>query len=220
MNLCSLSRAQLDVTAILIASVAALAARAFGLDTLVLAIEVAIAGFAALALFRVLQTRRLIGEANDVCRRITEGDFEARILSASNKGLTGGLLGTINDMIDDCDAFVREASAAMSAVQHNKYFRRILPGGLHGGKREHTGILSQGQVSFSLRRTTTPGFARPTDGYPFPTRRRQVCRGSPLRPLHRLGLVSASAGSAPQARRVATTHSGHSALRNGQPGAG
>jgi len=132
MNLCSLSRAQLDVTAILIASIVALAARTLEFDTLALAIEVAITGFAALALVRVLQTRRLIGQANEVCRRITEGDFEARILGVSNKGLTGGLLGTINDMIDDCDAFVREASAAMSAVQHNKYFRRILPGGLHG----------------------------------------------------------------------------------------
>ena len=43
-------------------------------------------------------------------------------------------------MIDGCDAFVREATAAMGAVQHNKYFRRILPGGLHGAllqRRQH-----------------------------------------------------------------------------------
>jgi len=35
-------------------------------------------------------------------------------------------------MIDGCDAFVREATAAMDAVRHNKYSGRILPGGLHG----------------------------------------------------------------------------------------
>jgi methyl-accepting chemotaxis protein len=35
-------------------------------------------------------------------------------------------------MIDRCDAFVREATAAMGALRDNKYYRRILPQGLHG----------------------------------------------------------------------------------------
>jgi methyl-accepting chemotaxis protein len=35
-------------------------------------------------------------------------------------------------MIDRCDAFVREATAAMAALRDNKYYRRILPQGLHG----------------------------------------------------------------------------------------
>jgi methyl-accepting chemotaxis protein len=49
------------------------------------------------------------------------------------RGVTGELLHSVNDMIDGCDAFVRESTAAMAALNDNKYYRRILPGGLHGG---------------------------------------------------------------------------------------
>jgi methyl-accepting chemotaxis protein len=132
-NLCSLSRARLNVAGLIAASVAALICGAFEFYRTAMVIEGVVMAFAALALFRIGQTRRLLGQASDVCRRIADGDFEARILGIPDDGRTGTLLRGINDMIDDCDAFVREATAAMTAMHHNKYFRRILPGGLHGG---------------------------------------------------------------------------------------
>ncbi|ABD05782.1 methyl-accepting chemotaxis sensory transducer [Rhodopseudomonas palustris HaA2] len=87
---------------------------------------------AALAFIGVTGTARRIEQARDVCRRVADGDFEARILHIPTSGRLGEMLGAINDVVDDCDAFVREATASMHAVQHHHYFRRILPGGLHG----------------------------------------------------------------------------------------
>jgi methyl-accepting chemotaxis protein len=88
---------------------------------------------AVLALVLMGKTAKLVEHARIACQRIAKGDFEARILNIPVQGITGELLRSINDMIDGCDAFVRESTAAMSAVHNNKYYRRILLGGLHGG---------------------------------------------------------------------------------------
>ena len=85
-----------------------------------------------LAMFWIAGTARLTTQAKDVCKRIAAGDFEARILAIPEHDSAAELLRAVNDMIDGCDAFVREATAAMDAVHHNKYYRRIMPGGLHG----------------------------------------------------------------------------------------
>jgi methyl-accepting chemotaxis protein len=67
-----------------------------------------------------------------VCREISKGNFEARLVGIEDEGAAGQAQHAVNDMLDRCDAFVREASAAMSAVRDNKYYRRILRGGLQG----------------------------------------------------------------------------------------
>jgi methyl-accepting chemotaxis protein len=67
-----------------------------------------------------------------VCREISKGNFEARLVGIEDDGAAGQAQHAVNDMLDRCDAFVREASAAMSAVRDNKYYRRILRGGLQG----------------------------------------------------------------------------------------
>jgi methyl-accepting chemotaxis protein len=131
-NLCSLSKAQLNLAVIIVASSIALALEALDYRPAAMTIQ----GFAilasCLALYRMVQTTRLISQAREVCLRIAAGDFEARILRIPDNGRTGDMLRAVNDVIDGCDAFVREATAAMDAVQHRRYFRRILPGGLHG----------------------------------------------------------------------------------------
>jgi methyl-accepting chemotaxis protein len=97
-----------------------------------LAVQAVAVAAAAVGFAGVNKAVRLIEQARDVCKRIAAGDFEARILGIPARGRIGDLLGSFNDVIDGCDAFVREATAAMHAVQHHRYFRRILPGGLHG----------------------------------------------------------------------------------------
>ncbi|MCE1236650.1 MAG: methyl-accepting chemotaxis protein [Hyphomicrobiales bacterium] len=73
-----------------------------------------------------------VGRAVDVCNALTRGDFETRDLVFDQWGMVGELSEAINDMADHIDAFVRESSAAMDAVRHNRYWRRILPDGMHG----------------------------------------------------------------------------------------
>ncbi|MDF3810259.1 methyl-accepting chemotaxis protein [Rhodopseudomonas sp. BAL398] len=147
MNLCSLSKAQLNLAVIIVASAIALTLEAIGYRGAAMTIQAIAILSSAVALYNMMQTTRLIEQARDVCVRIAAGDFEARILAIPDNGRTGELLGAINDMIDGCDAFVREASAAMSAVHEHKYFRRILPGGLHGALLQGAGIINAATVS-------------------------------------------------------------------------
>ncbi|NEW91995.1 methyl-accepting chemotaxis protein [Rhodopseudomonas sp. BR0M22] len=141
-NLCSLSKARLDVAGLIVAAGAAMLCGVFDYYVAAMVIQGVVMAFAGMALFRMSQTHRLLGEAGAVCRRVAGGDFEARILGIPDDGRTGKLLYAINDMIDDCDAFVREATAAMTAMHHNKYFRRILPGGLHGALLHGAGAIN------------------------------------------------------------------------------
>ncbi len=102
-------------------------------------------------MFWIVRTARLTRQAKEVCKRIAAGDFEARILLIPENDSMAELLRLINDMIDGCDAFVREATAAMEAVRHNKFFRRILPGGLHGALLQGANTINNATASIETR---------------------------------------------------------------------
>jgi methyl-accepting chemotaxis protein len=132
-NLCFLSRAQLSTLVVIAGSTLALVLQFFGLPLAAMVCQAVAIAAAVAALVLMGKTARLIEKARVACQRIAQGDFEARILGIPVRGVTGELLHSVNDMIDGCDAFVRESTAAMAALNDNKYYRRILPGGLHGG---------------------------------------------------------------------------------------
>ncbi|MGM4926015.1 methyl-accepting chemotaxis protein [Tardiphaga sp. 804_B3_N1_9] len=132
-NLCFLSRAQLSTLVVIAGSALALVLQFFGLPLAAMVCQAVAIAAAVVALVLMGKTARLIEKARIACQRIAQGDFEARILGIPVRGVTGELLHSVNDMIDGCDAFVRESTAAMAALNDNKYYRRILPGGLHGG---------------------------------------------------------------------------------------
>lgn len=67
-----------------------------------------------------------------VCRRVSKGDFEARITQARRKHIPADLQDAVNDMIDACDSYVRESAASLDAVSRGVFYRRILREGLHG----------------------------------------------------------------------------------------
>ena len=67
-----------------------------------------------------------IANALAVMKRVAAGDFEARITGIEASGDLGELLYTANDMIDRCDAYVRESAACMEHVSNNQYFRKII----------------------------------------------------------------------------------------------
>ncbi|MDB5653049.1 MAG: methyl-accepting chemotaxis sensory transducer [Tardiphaga sp.] len=115
------------------ASLASLALQLAGMNTAAIVLQAAVIVTAGVTMWWMSRAAALVAQARVVCRRIAQGDFEARILAIPTDGVMGDLLHTINDMIDGCDAFVREATAAMNAVNQNRYYRRILRGGLHGG---------------------------------------------------------------------------------------
>ena len=74
----------------------------------------------------------VISRIATVCEAICKGDFEARIVGIKETGRLADAQHKVNDMIDRCDAFVREATASLEAVCRNIYYRRIFHGGLQG----------------------------------------------------------------------------------------
>lgn len=76
-----------------------------------------------------------IDYAAEICEAVANGDFEARLLHVSRHPGYERLFDAINLLIDRCDAYVRESSAAMDHVSHNKYYRRIQTKGMPGRYR-------------------------------------------------------------------------------------
>lgn len=114
------------------ASMAAVAAAIAGSETFAIGAASTGAVASALAALRLAKTRRVVAEATRVSKAIAAGDFEARLIRMREGGDLDRFVLAMNDMIDRCDAFVRESSAAMTAVKENRYYRRILPQGLKG----------------------------------------------------------------------------------------
>ena len=102
----------------------------------VAAIAAAILAFAcalrARAIFRVQGGANKIEEA---CRQISEGNFEARITNIDDNSSFSAAAHAVNDVIDRCDAFVREATASMDAVCRGVYYRQIVSVGMNGAFR-------------------------------------------------------------------------------------
>lgn len=78
---------------------------------------------------------RVLGKIASVCKAVARGNFEARITHITETGDLADVQWRVNDVIDRCDAFVREATASLDAVCRGLYYRRILEGGLQGAFR-------------------------------------------------------------------------------------
>lgn len=75
---------------------------------------------------------RNVKAASGVCHALSEGDYNARLIHIDEAGNLGDLMHAVNGMADYNDAFIREATATMDYVSHNRYFRRIIESGLKG----------------------------------------------------------------------------------------
>ncbi|HAT86340.1 MAG TPA: chemotaxis protein [Rhizobiales bacterium] len=97
----------------------------------------ALAGIAAIAIlgstFFTLQTERSVVHATETLRKLGQGDLEARTDEDMDKGSIRDLMTAANYAADHADTFMREAVASTSALARNRYYRRILLGGMHGG---------------------------------------------------------------------------------------
>lgn len=135
MNLSSLSKARLLSIA---TGVFTSGAAIFGLwggqavtDPEILALLAAFL-FSAFASYYLTLSIISLREACAICQRLSEGELDLRILDISEKGETGELLWSINNLSDYTDAFIREAAASMEHVGEGKYYRRILEEGMRG----------------------------------------------------------------------------------------
>jgi len=122
--------------------------------TAVALVVLAAAGLAGAAtVFLLMKTGRVLADVARVCEDVAVGRFESRILDVA-AGDLGQMQLAINNMIDRCDAFVREAGAAMEAVCHDKYYRTILPDGLHGALLQSAQIINAAMGAIRTKVTT------------------------------------------------------------------
>ncbi len=94
------------------------------------------------ALTAVHRTRRGLDAATEVCSQIGWGNFEVRAKDYTEAGEVRELMTSMNHMIDRTDAFLREAAASMTAIENNRYYRRIQPGGLNGSYLQNAEIMN------------------------------------------------------------------------------
>lgn len=116
------------------------------------------------AYFDSAKTEKEIFRTKEICRSLSMGDFEARIVHIKDKGAIGLLQSSINQMADVVDAFVREASASMDYVSKNQYFRRILEPGLHGSLLNAAKIINVATQSVQQKMDAFVDVAHDLDG--------------------------------------------------------
>ncbi|WOF75218.1 methyl-accepting chemotaxis protein [Parvibaculaceae bacterium PLY_AMNH_Bact1] len=74
-----------------------------------------------------------IDEVISVCKRVSQGDFEARISDVPEEaGATRDLCVHLNELVDRTDAYIRESTACLGYMERNQYFRRISEVGMLG----------------------------------------------------------------------------------------
>ncbi|MEO8684993.1 MAG: methyl-accepting chemotaxis protein [Devosia sp.] len=132
-NMSSLSKAQLCVALLALSIIGSLGVTLVAVPAYVGLglglVQLLLVGFAAAEIWR---TRGFLTRTAAVCSAIRGGDFEQRLMLLRERGdilKTGHL---INAMIDVNDAFVREASLAMTAASMGKFYRKIRNEGLQG----------------------------------------------------------------------------------------
>ncbi len=102
---------------------------------------------ACAALFFGLRARKEIVRTAAVCKDLAYGNFSRRLTHVVEKGDLFELQSVVNQMADFNDAFIREASAAMEYVSHNRYFRRIFEDGLHGDLLNAARVINRATAS-------------------------------------------------------------------------
>jgi methyl-accepting chemotaxis protein len=103
------------------------------------------------AAYFVVSASSTVARATAVCQAVARGDFEARVVGIAERGNLRSLLLSLNDMIDRCDAYIRESAAAMQAVQANKYYRRIREEGMLGAQRKAASTMNSAMDTIATR---------------------------------------------------------------------
>ena len=161
MNLSFLSKA--STLCLIAASLSTLAAVTTFLHIGIWAIAAIIATFAAgLAYTKLEALEETIEQTRSVCEKVANGDLEARIINIDNEDELAECQHAINTILDQMDAFMREASASLAAVADEQYYRRFLLEGMPGTFRYNAQTINASTKKMEDRFSD---FARLTDQF-------------------------------------------------------
>jgi methyl-accepting chemotaxis protein len=102
--------------------------------------------------------RRAVAAAESVCARAAKGDLEVRITKTDEFGALKSFLISINDLLDQVDAYIRESSASLEYASRGKYFRPFLLRGTRGDFRRGAQMINSAREAMKLRHDLTEGF--------------------------------------------------------------
>jgi len=86
----------------------------------------------------------------EVCRAAAAGDLEARLPSIGDSAPATAARTALNGLLDNTDAFVREAGAALEAAAEGRFHRRFLTRGMQGAFRNAAKQISQSSEAMSV----------------------------------------------------------------------
>ena len=93
------------------------------------------------------QHREAIAVINEVCRRVGAGDLEARVPHLDGPETLVQARWSVNQLIDVADAFVREASASLTAASQGRFHRQFLTRGMPGAFSASAQVINQARDS-------------------------------------------------------------------------
>ncbi len=99
------------------------------------------------------RARGSVLKAVRACEAAAKGNLNARILGIRGHGILGEMLHDINALLDNFEAFAKEAGAVMDYANRGRYFRRIVLTGMNGEFRTYAARVNQGIEG--MGRTTT-----------------------------------------------------------------
>jgi methyl-accepting chemotaxis protein len=103
--------------------------------SLIVVAIIAMIGFVGLFAWQmatISKSTMLVGEALRVSKAVANGYLEDRITNIADNGSVGELCWSINNMLDQLEAFMREVDTAVEYANNSKFFRPALSKGLKG----------------------------------------------------------------------------------------
>jgi methyl-accepting chemotaxis protein len=94
-------------------------------------------------------TDRILTLIAEVCRKAAAGDLEARLPSLGESDHARAARTALNGLLDNTDAFVREAGAALEAAAEGRFHRKFLTRGMQGAFRNAARQISQSSDAMS-----------------------------------------------------------------------
>lgn len=102
-------------------------------STLIIGLNIMMACLLGVIFHACLKISRMMKQAQTVCENISKGNFESRIIGNTEKsGPFYHMIHALNDAADSADAFIRESSAAMTAMSESRFYRKIMMEGMVG----------------------------------------------------------------------------------------
>lgn len=86
-----------------------------------------------------------------VLKDVAAGNFESRLINVPQDKECAEVMNAANDMIDRCDAYIRESAACLEYVSRNQYYRRIVEQGMEGSFLRAAQIINEAISAISQK---------------------------------------------------------------------